>query len=112
MAFGAATAWKDREISHEYPGHERGVKPGGGESQADPRMHGTLTNEDPTHITVRKAHGGHVVSHHFKGGGMHEHVFASGGDMLAHVAHHMGVSGNEEVGGGPQHSDEEKESDG
>lgn len=111
MGFNAVN-WKDA-TTHEYPGHERGMTPSGSAQQAKVQR-GTLTgpSEELRHLIVRKAHGGHVVEHHHHGGQMHEHVFSSGDDMLAHVANHMGVAGNDEVGGGQEEGQKEKYSDG
>lgn len=112
MAYNALQ-WKDKAIEAEYPGKERGMRPSGAQGQAAVKR-GTLTgpSEELRHLVVRKAHGGHVVEHHHHDGSMHEHVFAGGDDMLAHVANHMGVAGNEEVGGGEEEGQREKYSDG
>lgn len=56
------------------------------------------------HITVHRAEGGHVVTHHYALDGpiVHrpkEHVFGDneGEELLLHVAKHMGVQPKEEA---------------
>lgn len=70
------------------------------------------------HMRIHHAeNGGHIVEHHFTSGmgAFHEperHVFAGheGGKLLDHVAHHMGVTDNEEEGESPAYEKKEKES--